>query len=207
MRNRSIDITCKTRENVLELYAKVKDIEFIYNLALYKAVNINISLGWVLIPIRNEAIKQVLETNFGAVLKVTGEKHSDGLRSSMRIVTMKKCDLQSNPIPSYIQVNGCEMYVTSQGQAISCKNCGEAGHVQSECHKRATDFPAPTRSKRRESSTVLLEANVNSEPVLLLFLSAYSRLGVATADICIFMTWHLFYDRMLFLPPTLSSEG
>ena len=43
--------------------------------------------------------------------------------------------------------------------------------------------------------------------LLLLFLSAYSRLGVATADICIFMTWHLFCGRMPFLPPTHSSEG
>ena len=42
---------------------------------------------------------------------------------------------------------------------------------------------------------------------VLLFLSAYSQLGVATAHICIFMTWHLFYGRMPFLPPTLSSEG
>ena len=28
MGNRSIDITCKTRKNVLELYGKLKDIEF-----------------------------------------------------------------------------------------------------------------------------------------------------------------------------------
>ena len=42
---------------------------------------------------------------------------------------------------------------------------------------------------------------------LLLCLLAYSRLGVATVDICIFMTWQLFYGRMPFLPPTLYSEG
>ena len=41
----------------------------------------------------------------------------------------------------------------------------------------------------------------------LLFLSAYSQLGVATANICIFMTWHLFYGWLSFLPPTHSSEG
>ena len=41
----------------------------------------------------------------------------------------------------------------------------------------------------------------------LLCLSAYSRFKVATADICIFITWHLFYGRMPFLPPTLYSEG
>ena len=52
IRSRSMDITCKTRENVLELYAK-----YIYNLALYEAVNINILLGWVPISMPNEAIK------------------------------------------------------------------------------------------------------------------------------------------------------
>ena len=165
MRNRSIDITCKTRENVLELYAKLKDIEFIYNLVLYEAVNINILLGWVPIRMPNEAIKQELEANFGALLKITDKKHSDGLRSGMRIVTMKKFDLQNNPILSYIHVSGCEIYVTYQGQVITCKCCGEAGHVQSECHERAIDFPSLIRNKPRESSTVLPETNVHSEPV------------------------------------------
>ena len=41
----------------------------------------------------------------------------------------------------------------------------------------------------------------------LLFLSAYSRLDVPTADISIFITRHLLYGRMLCLPPTLSTEG
>ena len=45
------------------------------------------------------------------------------------------------------------------------------------------------------------------EKCYLFCLSAYSRLGVTTADICIFITWHLFYGRMPFLPPTLSLEG
>ena len=113
----------------------------------------------------NEAIKQELQANFGTVLKITGKKHYDGLRSSIKIVTMKKSDLQSNPIPSYIQVSGCDIYATYQGQVITCKYCGKAGHVQLECHKRATDFSAITRSKPLESSTVLPETNVHSEPV------------------------------------------
>ena len=59
MRNRSTDITCKTRENVLELYSKLKDIEFIYNLTLYEAVNINLLLEWLPIPMPNEAKKRI----------------------------------------------------------------------------------------------------------------------------------------------------
>ena len=70
MSNNSIDITCKTRENALELYAQLKDIKFIYNLALYEAVNINILLEWVPTSMPNEAIQQELEANFGTVLKI-----------------------------------------------------------------------------------------------------------------------------------------
>ena len=68
MRNRSMDTTCKTRENVVDLYTKLKGIKFIYNLALYKAVNINILLGWVPIPMPNEATKQDLKANCGTAI-------------------------------------------------------------------------------------------------------------------------------------------
>ena len=129
MRNRSINITCKNRENVLELYAKLKDVELIYSLALCEAVNINILFGWVPIPTLNEAIKQELKAKFGIVLKITDKKHSDGLRSGIRIVAMKKTDLQYTPISSYIQVSGCKIYVIYQGQEITCKRSGDAGQV------------------------------------------------------------------------------
>ena len=48
--------------------------------------------------------------------------------------------------------------------SVTCKCCGDAGHVQL-CCKRTTDFPALTRSKPRESSAVLPVTNVHSEPV------------------------------------------
>ena len=83
----------------------------------------------------------------------------------MRIVTINKSNLQSSPIPRYIQVSGCEIYVTYQGQVITCKYYGNAGLVPSESHKRATDFPALTRSKLNESSTVVPKTNVHPEPV------------------------------------------
>ena len=69
---------------------------------------------------------------------------------------MKKSFLQSNPIPSYIEVSG-EICVTYQGQVIPCKYCGDASRMQSECHNRATDFPALSLSKPCQSSTVLLK--------------------------------------------------
>ena len=69
MRNRSINIKCKTRKNVLESYAKLKVIEFIYNLALYEAVNVNMILGWVPIPVPTRATKDELVANFGTALQ------------------------------------------------------------------------------------------------------------------------------------------
>ena len=75
-------------------------------------------MGTDLLP--HEAIKNELEANFDTVLNITDEKHSDGLRLGMRIVTTKKCDLQNDPIPSYIEVSGCETYVTCQGHVITC---------------------------------------------------------------------------------------
>ena len=70
MRNRSINITCKTGENILELYSKLKDIEFIYNLALYEEMNINMLLEWVPIAMPKKAIKQELKASFGIILKI-----------------------------------------------------------------------------------------------------------------------------------------
>ena len=43
--------------------------------------------------------------------------------------------------------------------------CSDAGHVQSECYQRATNFPKLTRSEPPESRTVLPKKNVHFEPV------------------------------------------
>ena len=107
----------------------------------------------------NDATKIVLKANFGIVLKITDKKNTDGLRSGIKIVTMEKSDHQSNPIPSYIQVSGWGIYVTYEGQVIICKYCDDTGHVQSECHKGAIDFPVLTHSKPRKSSTAVPEKN------------------------------------------------
>ena len=46
MKSRSIDITCKKREYVLELAEKLKDVTSIYNLRLYETENIAVIVGW-----------------------------------------------------------------------------------------------------------------------------------------------------------------
>ena len=45
MKDRSIDITCKTRRNVLELYELFKEVDFIYNLSLCETEFINVVEG------------------------------------------------------------------------------------------------------------------------------------------------------------------
>ena len=49
---------------------------------------------------------------------------------------MNKDELDVNPIPSYIFIDEFELYVTYSGQQITCKYCGQPGHVQSRCEKR-----------------------------------------------------------------------
>ena len=60
----------------------------------------------------------------------------------MRIITLKKCKLELNPIPSYIKIEGYELYVTYSGQQITSIYCSTKGHAQSNCLKRSQDMPA-----------------------------------------------------------------
>ena len=74
MKSRSIDITCKKREYVLELAEKLKDVTSIYNLRLYETENINVIVGWVPIPMTNDDVHKELENIVGKVVKVTAKK-------------------------------------------------------------------------------------------------------------------------------------
>ena len=141
MKSRIIDITCKTRENVMELFEMLKNVSAIYKLRLYESENVHIILGWVPIPMENQKIQEEIEKQFGKVIKVTAKKYKDGLLSGVRIVTMAKNIVASNPLPSYLSIDGNELYVTYPGQTATCRYCGEIGHVQSNCTKRMKDFP------------------------------------------------------------------
>ena len=147
MKNKSIDITCKTRANVLELYERLKEIDEILNLRLYESNKVNVLIGWVPIPMKNERLKQVVEEVFAKAINIIKKNIKMNkpleifLLSGIRIITMNKTDLESNPIPSYIYVDNFELYVTYEEQPITCKCCGEVGHVQANCKTRAADFP------------------------------------------------------------------
>ena len=59
----------------------------------------------------NNAIKNFMEQTYEKLLKIK-KRHKEGLKSGMRIVTMKKDKFDENPLPSYICIEGCELYVT-----------------------------------------------------------------------------------------------
>ena len=141
MKSRSIDVTCKKREYVLELAEKLKDVTSIYNLRLYETENINAIVGWVPIPMTNDDVHKELENIVGKVVKVTAKKNRDGLLSGIRIASIPKTMLEENSLPSYITIKGSETYVTYTGQTVTCRYCAKTGHVQSNCTKRLRDFP------------------------------------------------------------------
>ena len=51
------------------------------------------------------------------------------MQSGIALISMSKNDVEMNPLLSYICINGYELYVTYPGQAITCKYCGEIGHI------------------------------------------------------------------------------
>ena len=74
MRSRSIDITCKTKQDTLQLKDKLMQVNFVCYIRLYESDNINVFLGWVLIPLSNDKIKRTIEEMFGKVVKITENK-------------------------------------------------------------------------------------------------------------------------------------
>ena len=97
MKSRSIDITCKTRQDTLQVYEKLRQIDFVYNIRLYKSDNITVLLGWVPIPLSNEKIKRTIEEIFGKVIKIMEKKYKDELLLGIRILSMNKNDFEANP--------------------------------------------------------------------------------------------------------------
>jgi len=101
MKGQSIDTTCKNRESDLELFEMLRKVDSSYNLALYVTENVNIRIGWVPIPMTNETIRKHIESHYGKVVNIFDKQHKYGLRSAMRILTMKKDQMALKPIPSY----------------------------------------------------------------------------------------------------------
>nr|CAB3265821.1 gag-like protein [Phallusia mammillata] len=164
MKGTQVDVTCTTRQNVLELQNKLAEVEYIKSIRLYESDIINVGIGWVPIPFNNEVIAEALSQRYGEVKKMTHRKDKEGLLSGMRIASMNKSDISVNPIPSYITIHGYEFYITYHGQQFTCKYCGEAGHKQVNCPKRKNDYPQlqnKTNAQRRNHGRETNETGSN----------------------------------------------
>ena len=74
MPGKSNDVTCKNRDDILELYKKIQAVSDIIKLKLYETDNICVVVGWVPIPMSNERIKTAFENIFGPMLKIIQRK-------------------------------------------------------------------------------------------------------------------------------------
>ena len=137
----NFDITCKSRTSTLNLFSKLQKVDCFNRIRLYESNKIYVVLGWVRIPVVNGAIKRSIEQLFGEVLHITHKKCKDGLLTGVRIARMNKNVVEQNPLPSYLKIDGHEIYITYDGQTATCKYCGQAGHKQAVCEKRLKDFP------------------------------------------------------------------
>ena len=74
MPGKSIDVTCKSCNDVLELYRKIQAVSDIIKVKLYETENIHVVIGWVPIPMSNERNKTALKNIFGPLLKIMQRK-------------------------------------------------------------------------------------------------------------------------------------
>ena len=64
VRSKSIDITCKTRQDTIRLYEKWGQIDLVYNIRLYESDNIDVLFGWVQFPLSNKKNQKNSRRNF-----------------------------------------------------------------------------------------------------------------------------------------------
>ena len=65
------------------------------------------------------------------------------MKFEIRIFTMNKNELLTNLSRSNIFIIGFELNVIQQGLVVTCRFCGETGHIQMNCEKRMLEFPKP----------------------------------------------------------------
>ena len=77
---------------------------------------------------------------------------------------MSKNDVETNPLPSYFYINGDGLNATYPDQSIPCKYCGETGHMQAECKKLKSDFPALQKTSINRYYEHLVNNSIQIEP-------------------------------------------
>ena len=101
-----------------------------------------------------------IEEVFGKIIKITEKRYKDGLQFGIRLISMSKNDVETNPA-SYSYINGYELYFD---QVITCKYYKETGHMQAECKKRKSDFPALQKNSINRYYERLVNNSIQIEP-------------------------------------------
>nr|XP_026691274.1 uncharacterized protein LOC113474432 [Ciona intestinalis] len=164
-----IDITCTSRDAVMELLDLLRKDNKIKHTFLYESENIEVLIGWVPVPLQNKSIAEALQY-YVAVQEVRSKKDKNGKLLGTRIAVIKKNDIDRSPLPSYIRVEREELYVTYSGQLRTCKLCEQTGHKQAECPNRKNEFPALPQARsvsnapRAPDALTSPDKNMASEP-------------------------------------------
>ena len=127
----------------MELYEKLRMHEKISITRLCESDKTYVALGWVPIPFPDLLIQQRIEKNYAKVLKILHKKDKNALLTGTRIITMNASDLEKNPIPSYLFVEGYEFLATYNGQVATYRYSGQPNHKQLDCPQRLQDYPEP----------------------------------------------------------------
>ena len=106
-----IDITCRSQQNVLDLYEKLSIEKRISNLRLFEFDKVTVAVHWVPIPFKIDTLKQYLETRHGSALRLVSKV--DKMVFEIRVLNfeMRKDDLNENSIGSYLYVSGQEFLI------------------------------------------------------------------------------------------------
>ena len=70
MKSKGINLTCKAREDVLELQNKLKHAINVYNIKLYEPDKVNVTIGRALISLSSDHSKQTIEAVYTKAIKI-----------------------------------------------------------------------------------------------------------------------------------------
>ena len=94
LKGSNVGVTCKIRENDLELFGKFRNHETIEYVKLYESDKVHVTLGWVPTPFPQELIQKRFKEDYGEILKITHKKDRKGLFSGTRIMVMNASNLK-----------------------------------------------------------------------------------------------------------------
>nr|XP_039272816.1 uncharacterized protein LOC120347065 [Styela clava] len=157
-----VDITYKSRKTAIEVDQKLWNMKKggrrdLPMHRLYIAENIPITIHGVPFPMKDEAIKEHFEENYGKITNKIEQLTDDkGMKNGMRRIFLKTSDIINNPVKSYIKIKGHTLFVKYWNQKPTCRICGSEDHLMEKCERY---IPRNERIevKRRETKETMVE--------------------------------------------------